>query len=181
MGLKRNIAFTPMQHCPTHNLAVPHSVPILEADVSAFEGGVVQFVLDVPPKTWFRIETLGEAALESQLMQHAVEKYFQQAFDEATASYAPPANRRYIEQSIGRTAHIQRTMPMFMTLRDSEGKGLATAMLPPEGESEAHFRPIIVGPNNADPFPEHGEAIAALGAHLGLKLEPARCYPYRRR
>lgn len=141
----------------------------------------MQYVLDVPPKTWFRIETAGEAALESQLMEHAVEKYFQQAYEEAAESYTPPANRRYVEQNIGRTAHIQRVMPMFLTLRDGEGKGLATAMLPPEGESENHFRPIIVGPGNSDPFPEHGEAITALGAHLGLKLDPIRCYPYRRR
>jgi hypothetical protein len=141
----------------------------------------VQFVLDVPPKTWFRIETAGEAALESQLMQHAVERYFEQAHEEAAESYVPPANRRYIEQNIGRNAHIQRAMPMFLTLRDGQGNGLATAMLPPEGESENDFRPIIVGPSNADPFVEHGEAIAALGRHFGMKLDPVRCYPYRRR
>ena len=42
------------------------------------------------------------------------------------------------------------------------------------------FKPIIVGPDNTDPYPEHGEAIRALGAHLKLSLDPARCYPYRR-
>lgn len=141
----------------------------------------MQFVLDVPPKTWFRIETTGEAALESQLMEHAVDRYFQQAYEEAAESYVPPANRRYVEQAIGRTAYIQQQMPMFLTLRDGEGKGLATAMLPPEGESEHEFRPIIVGPGNSDPYPEHGAAITALGAMFGFKLDPLRCYPYRRR
>lgn len=141
----------------------------------------MQFILDVPPKTWFRIETQGEATLESRLMGHAVEKYFEQAHEDAVASYVPPANRRYIEQNIGLRGHIARTMPRFLTLRDGEGNGLATAMLPPDGESEHEFRPIIVGPENGDPFPEHGEAISALGAHLGLKLDAMRCYPYRRR
>ena len=37
----------------------------------------MQFVCDAPPKTWFRIETEGEAALESRAMDHAVEKDFQ--------------------------------------------------------------------------------------------------------
>lgn len=141
----------------------------------------MKFVLDVPPKTWFRIETQGEATLESQLMRHAVEKYFQQAHEDAVESYVPPANHRYIEQNIGLRAHIAATMPRFLTLRDGEGNGLATAMLPPEGESEAEFRPIIVGPENGDPFAEHGDAILALGQHLGLKLDAIRCYPYRRR
>jgi hypothetical protein len=39
-------------------------------------------------KTWFRIETEGEAALESDLMGHAVENYFRQAREHAAASYA---------------------------------------------------------------------------------------------
>ena len=114
-------------------------------------------------------------------MQHAVERYFLQAQEEAESSYVPPANRRYIEQNIGLRTHVQRVMPMFLTLRDGEGKGLATAMLPPTGEDESTFRPIIVGPENSDPYPEHGEAIAALGEHLDLELDHARCYPYARR
>ena len=141
----------------------------------------MQFILDVAPKTWFRIETMGEATLESQLMDHAVDKYFARAEEEASASYVPPTNRRYIEQNIGLRAHIKQAMPMFLTLRDGEGQGLATAMLPPEGETEEDFRPIIVGPGNSDPYPEHGEAIEALAVHLDLELDPAHCFPYRRR
>ena len=140
----------------------------------------MQFVLDVPPKTWFRIETQGEAVLESQLMRHAVEKYFQQAHEDAVASYVPPANRRYIEQNIGLKAHVQKAMPRFLTLRDNEGGALVTAMLPPEGEDERSFKPIIVGPGNSDPYPEHGDAIRMLGEHFGFTLDPVRCYPYRR-
>ncbi len=37
----------------------------------------MQYVCDAPKgKTWFRIETEGEAAHESRLMRHTVEKYF---------------------------------------------------------------------------------------------------------
>jgi len=59
------------------------------------------------------------------------------------------------------------------------GEPLATAMLPPGGRDDGSFRPIIVGPQNSDPYPVHGEAIATLGKHFGIALERARCYPYR--
>ena len=140
----------------------------------------MQYVCDAGAKTWFRFETAGEAALESQAMNHSVEKYFRQAHDEATLSYVPPATARPIEQNIGLNAHIQRAMPRFLTLRDGEGNALVTAMLPPTGQDETKFKPVIVGAANADPYPEHGAAIRALAKHFGLKLDPARCFPYRR-
>jgi hypothetical protein len=113
-------------------------------------------------------------------MDHAVERYFRQAHEQATQSYVPPRTGVYVEQSIGRKAHIQRAMPLFLTLRDREGKALVTAMLPPEGKASGSFRPIIVGHSNQDPYSDFGEAIHALGQHFGLTLDPARCYPYRR-
>jgi hypothetical protein len=141
----------------------------------------MQYVCESPPnKTWFRIETEAEAFQESQAMDHAVEKYFAQAQEQAAAAYVPPAGRRVIEQNIGLKAHIQRAMPIFLTLRDNEGTALATAMLPPTGQTEREFRPIIVGPGNSDPYPEHGEAIKALATHYGMTLDPVRCFPYRR-
>lgn len=140
----------------------------------------MQYVCDSPPNTWFRIETEAEAALESRGMDHAVEKHFQRAYEHATQSYVPPRSGRFIEQSIGLKAHIQRVMPMFLTLRDREGKALVTAMLPPEGRRDHAFKPIIVGPANGDPFPEHDDAIRKLGEHFGLTLDRERCYPYRR-
>ena len=141
----------------------------------------MQFVCDAPPnKTWFRIETEGEAALESRAMNHAVEKFFKQAYEHAAKTYVPPRSAPYIEQNIGLKAHIQRVMPMFLTLRDPEGKALVTAMLPPLGKDERSFKPIIVGFDNSDPYPEHGDAIRQLGRHFGLTLDAARCYPYRR-
>lgn len=130
-------------------------------------------------KTWFRLETEAEAADESQTMHHAVEKFFRQEKAKAEQSFAPPS-RNFIEQEIGLNAHVQRTMPLFLTLRDDEGKALATAMLPPGGQEDRSFRPIIVGAANDDPYPEHGEAIRALADHFGLELDRARCYPYRR-
>ncbi len=137
----------------------------------------MQYVCDASPSTtWFRIETEGEAVLESRIMNHAVEKYFRQARDQAAQSYAPLPGP-FIEQDIGLKAHIRRVMPIFLTLRDPEGNGLATAMLPPSGD-DGGFRPIIVGFANSDPFPKYGEAIRRLGEHFGLTLDRSRCYPY---
>jgi hypothetical protein len=141
---------------------------------------MMQYVCEAAQKTWFRMETEAEAIIESRDMNHAVEKYFRQAREQAAKSFVPPRSGRYIEQNIGLKAHIQRVMPMFLTLRDPEGKGLATAMLPPAGQDTRTFRPIIVGFGNSDPFPEHAEAIAKLGEHFSLTLDPARCYPYQR-
>lgn len=140
----------------------------------------MQYICDAPPHTWFRIETQGEAELESRAMDHAVEKYFRQCHEQATKSYVPPPSLSRFEQNIGLKDHIQRTMPLFLTLRDKEGKGLVTAMLPPAARADAGFKPIIVGAGNDDPYPEHGEAIKALAEHFGLKLDRARCYPYQR-
>jgi hypothetical protein len=126
------------------------------------------------------METEGEAIKESQLLNHAVEKHFRRALEEAEKSYVPPTSRWAFEEKIGLKAHVQKVMPIFVTLRDREGAGLATAMLPPAGKDEASFRPIVVGPANADPYPQHGEDIEALARHYGLRLDPARCYPYRR-
>jgi hypothetical protein len=140
----------------------------------------MRYVCDAPGgKTWFQIETEAEAAQESDLMSHAVAKHFVQARERATASYAPRPGP-YIEQDIGLKAHIQQVMPVFLTLRDAEGAGLVTAMLPPAHGAGVKVGPIIVGFANADPYPQHGEAIKALGEHLGLALDRARCYPYRR-
>ncbi len=128
-------------------------------------------------KTWFRIETEAEAAAESDVMRHKVAKYFCQEKDRATRSFQP-SSRTLFEQEIGLATHIQREMPLFLTLRDGEGNALVTAMLPPGGKERDRFSPIIVGVSNSDPYPEHGEAIRALGDHFGIKLDRARCYPY---
>jgi hypothetical protein len=69
-------------------------------------------------------------------------------------------------------------MPMFLTLRDEEGSGLATAMLA-SSDNDAATRPIIVGPGNSDPYRQHADAISRLAEHVGLNLDRARCYPYR--
>ena len=142
----------------------------------------MRFVCDATGgKAWFRIETEAEAARESELMRHAVEKHFRRAHEQASQGYRP-APGPYVEQDIGRAAHIRRAMPVFVTLRDAEGNALATAMLPqPAGQDSLACSPMVVGPGNGDPYPEHGDAISALGRHFGLTLDRARCYPYRRR
>lgn len=140
----------------------------------------MKYVCDGPGGTaWFRIETEAEAAQESVLMGHAVEKYFRREKERAVETYTP-TSPKFIERDIGLNAHIQREMPLFLTLRDQDGAALATAMLPPRGEPNDTFSSIVVGPKNADPFGQHGEAIDALGRHFGLVLDRERCYPYRR-
>ena len=102
----------------------------------------MRYVCDAPGgKTWFRIESDTEAVQESELMGHAVQKYFRQARERARASYAPLPGP-FFEQEIGLKDHIERLMPLFVTLRDAEGNGLATAMLPARGRSDAAFDPI---------------------------------------
>jgi len=140
----------------------------------------MQYICDAPArKAWFRIETEAEAAAESETMRHAVEKYFRRERDAAVRKYKPSPSSSYIERDIGLSSHIQRTMPLFLTLRAHDGTPLATAMLPPGGTEDDSFRTIVVGPANADPFAAEGEAIAALGAHFGLTLTRERCYPYQ--
>lgn len=140
----------------------------------------MEYVCDAPGDlTWFRLVTEGEAAAESQEMNHAVEKYFRREREKAEASYKPTSSV-FFEQAIGLEAHIKREMPLFLTLRDMDGKGLATAMLPAGGKPDRSFSPIIVGPANADPYIKQAEAIRALADHFGLPLDRSRCYPYRR-
>jgi hypothetical protein len=140
----------------------------------------MKYVCDAPGgKTWFRIETEGEAAAESEVMHHAVEKYFRKEHERAAQGFQPTSTVNF-EQEIGMKAHIQREMPLFLTLRADDGTALATAMLPPGGKDERNFRPIIVGASNADPYNDQDDAIRALGDHFGVTLERSRCYPYRR-
>lgn len=140
----------------------------------------MKYVCDAPDrKSWFRIETEAEAERESMLMDHAVAKYFRRERENAIWSYSPTSTT-YVEQNIGLQAHIQREMPLFLTLRDAVGGGLVTAMLPPSDRNDPEFRIIIVGKGNSDPYPEHEAAIQALGAHFGLILDRAHCYPYGR-
>lgn len=139
----------------------------------------MQFVCDAPgDAAWFRIETEAEAEAESALMRHAVERFFRRYQEAARACYRPPRSAASFEQAIGLKDHVARVMPLFLTLRASDGTGLATAMLPPGGRKHAQLRPIIVGPSNSDPFATHGPAIAALGAHFALTLNRDECYPY---
>ncbi|HTP76552.1 MAG TPA: hypothetical protein VMJ73_06185 [Rhizomicrobium sp.] len=138
----------------------------------------MQFICEAPGRrTWFRIETEAEAAAEAEEMRHAVEKYFRRERDAAAKTYQP-AVTSYIERDIGLKAHILRSMPLFLTLRENDGTPLATAMLPPQGKACDDFRMIIVGPSNADPFGAHDTSIQALARHFGLVLDRERCFPY---
>lgn len=138
----------------------------------------MRYVCDAPGgKTWFRLETEAEAEAEAALMRHAVDKHFRRHHGAARESYRAPHGPSF-EQAIGLKDHIARSMPLFLTLRADDGEGLATAMLPPQGRNQAHFKIVIVGPDNSDPFATQAEAIAALGAHFGLELDRDECFPY---
>jgi len=139
----------------------------------------MQYVCDAPKgRTWFRIETEAEAAAESRLMRHAVEKHFLTQQQRARRSYVPGQG---LERDIGLKSHIARTMPVFMTLRADDGAGLATAMLPPGPKPSNDFTIIIVGPANTDPYADHSDAIEALARHVRIPLPRARCYPHAQR
>lgn len=129
-------------------------------------------------RTWFRLETEAEAEAEAALMRHAVDKYFRRHLTEARESYRAPAGAPAFERDIGLKAHIARSTPLYLTLRADDGTGLATAMLPPEGRNQVNFKIIIVGPDNEDPYPAHGDAIEALGRHFGIQLKREECFPY---
>jgi hypothetical protein len=129
-------------------------------------------------RTWFRIETDAEADAETKLMRHAVEKHFRREQKRARDSYTPGPG---LERDIMLKAHLARTTPLFLTLRADDGEGLATAMLPPGGKAIPDFPIIIVGPENADPYADHGDAIEALARHYKLPLPRTRCYPYAQR
>lgn len=137
----------------------------------------MEYLCDAPHnRTWFRLVTEGEAIAESLEMRHAVEKHYRRERERAIDSFHPTTTV-FIEQDINKEDHIRRSMPLFLTLRNEDGKPLVTAMLPPKGKGGGC---IIVGPGNADPYPEHGDAIAALGAHFRITLDRGSCYPYRR-
>jgi hypothetical protein len=139
----------------------------------------MRYVCDAPGgKTWFGLETEGEAEAESAMMRHAVEKYYRREREKASQTFRPKSTV-FFEQEIGLKDHIRREMPLFLTLRDEDGNGLVTAMIPSPGREDRGFRSIVVGPGNADPYPGHGEAIRALAEHFGIALDRARCYPYR--
>ena len=136
----------------------------------------MQYVCDAGEYTWFRIETLGEASLESRVMNHTLETNFREAYEAAARLHTPSKSVRFVEQNIGLKAHIQRTMPMFMTLRAQDGTPLVTAILPPAGRDERSFRPLVIGSANTNPYTKHGAAIRKLAEHYSLSLDPTRSY-----
>lgn len=140
----------------------------------------MEYVCDAPNGlTWFRLMTEAEAAAESAEMRHAVEKHYRREREKAAASFQPRSTV-FIEQDIGKAAHIARAMPLFLTLRDEDGKAHVTAMLPPGGRKTHDTTCIVVGLANADPYVQHADAIAALARHFDITLDRADCYPYRR-
>ena len=139
----------------------------------------MQYVCDAPGGlTWFSMETQAEADAETELMRHAVAKYFLRSQEAARRTYRPRQGLAAFERDIGLKDHIMRETPVFLTLRDGAGEALVTAMLSREMRNGQAGQAIIVGAGNSDPYPQFGEAIAALGAHYGTALPRETCFPY---
>jgi hypothetical protein len=69
----------------------------------------MQYVCDAPNgKTWFRIETEGEAVHESRLMGHTVEKYFRREREKAVQSWHPERPTRSSATSASRPMYSER-------------------------------------------------------------------------
>ena len=138
----------------------------------------MEYVCDAPNNlTWFRLVTEGEAIAESLEMRHAVEKHYRRERERAAETFHPTID------GVHRAGHQQGSSHQAVDAvvpdaADEDGKPLVTAMLPPKGKGGGGC--IIVGPGNADPYPEYGAAIAALGSHFGITLDRTSCYPYRR-
>lgn len=140
----------------------------------------MKYICDAPTGlTWFRVETELEATEESQMMQHAVEKHFGREMEKSKERYRPTTPHE-IERNIGLKAHLDRDMPLFLTLRNGDGDAKVTVMLPAGGQDDGSARIIVVGRDNSDPYPDYGGAIEALGQHFGMTLDRARCFPYHR-
>jgi hypothetical protein len=138
----------------------------------------MKFICDAPGgRAWFRIETEEEATQESAMMRHSIERYFRAEMDKARQNFRPPSSV-FFEQEIGLKAHLQREMPLFLTLRDDRGAPLVTAMLPQARAPERSVRSIVLAVGNTDPYMKYSDAIFALGRHLHLTLDRMRCYPY---
>lgn len=126
----------------------------------------MQFICEAPgQKTWFRIETEGEAVDDAEAMRHAMDYRFRHERQLAIRSYNPNTDARTAENGLG--AHLRRTMPIFLTLRGSDGLPLATAIVP---QIAGYYAANVVGPSYTDAYAREQDAIAALEAHLGRSL-----------
>src|SRR4051812_8422455 len=87
----------------------PSAELVIPADAASGETDM-QYVLDVSGgRTWFRLETEGEALRESEMMHHAVDKYYRREQDKAAQSFRPRSSV-FFEQEIGLKEHVQREM-----------------------------------------------------------------------
>jgi len=139
----------------------------------------MQYVCDAPKgKTWFRIETEGEAAHESRLMSHTVENISAASGRRQSSPGVRSAQRdRARHRPRGPCTARDAAFP-HVARQGGQCTGYSDAAT--GGKDRGGFRIIIVAASNADPYPEQDAAIAALGAHFGLTLDRHRCFPYGR-
>src|SRR5260221_546969 len=94
----------------------------------------MQYICEAPPKTWFRIETVAEAGFESRAMEHAVERYFRQAYGHAAPLDAEAgANDAAVEIGHHRLVHV--VDPMGLLAQEAQAE-----ILDAEHDVAAHHR-----------------------------------------
>ena len=80
----------------------------------------MQYVCDAPNgKAWFRIETEGEAARESQLMSHTVEKYFRRERERMVDAWRAQRQPAYTAERALRDLMVIELVGQSMTLGQS--------------------------------------------------------------
>ena len=93
---------------------------------------------------------------------------------DAIHTYLDGLNDDIAAESHHRLAELQRRHDL------SFGDRLLCNVLRPRFLTAEQYRPILVGPNNSDPFRDYPMAINILARHFGVELDPVRCYPYRK-
>jgi len=131
----------------------------------------MRYVCDASERlAWFRLETEGEAVSESVETHAGVAYFFREARRTALLSYRPRADLSFFERDIGLEAHIQRAMPLFLTLRDRDGTALVTAMLPPAGKDSGSHSIFVWGAGGVDPYESHALALQVLETKFDLSI-----------
>jgi hypothetical protein len=127
----------------------------------------------VPPKTWFRIETEAEAFQNRRPWTMRWRYFNRPGAGRCRLRSTGRAPRHRAEHRPERTSE---RVPIFSPCATTRAT-LATAMLPPTGQTEREFRPCCG--TQPDPIRVY-RGHQALGKHCGLTLDPVRCFPYRR-
>jgi len=135
----------------------------------------MRYICDAPGnKTWFCIETEGEAADESDTMQHAVEKYFRKEKRARDPDLPADLDRlhRTGDRPQGASPARDAAVPDAARRRRDP---LVTAMLPAARRDESGLPADSSSARaNTDPYTDNADAIRVLAQHFRIVLDPVR-------